>query len=123
MWPIASQLGTHFGWGFRGYPPDKWRLWHKCRTCADSDASGAAGRCCLSPDGRLRFPYYLLNVQQRALKGLYVEFMTENGLRYGPPGDEERLRWELGLLSNEALRRVGAFYRGTKGGKDHDERG
>lgn len=64
---------------------------------------------------RTSFPYYLLNIQQRAMRGLYVQFLAENGVQYGPPGDKERLCWELNLLSNDALRKIGEFYRKKEG--------
>ncbi len=64
---------------------------------------------------RMSFPYYLLNVQQRAMHGLYVQFLAEKGVQYGPPGDIERLCWELNMLSNDALRKVGEFYKHKEG--------
>lgn len=68
-----------------------------------------------SKSERLSFPYYLLNVQQRAMHGLYVQFLAEKGVQYGPPGDIERLCWELNMLSNDALCKVGEFYKHKEG--------
>ena len=64
---------------------------------------------------RMSFPYYMLNVQQRAMHGLYVQFLAEKGVQYGPPGDIERLCWELNMMSNDALRKVGEFYKHKEG--------
>lgn len=70
-----------------------------------------------SPDWKLRHGYYLLNIsaEQRALNGMYVAMKAAAAIHpQDPPGDMDRLRWELGLLTDEALAEMAKYYHETR---------
>lgn len=71
-----------------------------------------------SLDAKLRYPYYLLNIDQRALHGMYIAMKAAAAIRAtDPPGDLDRLAWELGLLSDEALAEIERYYPDVTGDK------
>lgn len=56
-------------------------------------------------------PWYMVNIGHPAVMPLYEAWLRgrrgqEPALAYGPPGDAARLEFELGLLSEETLRRL-----------------
>lgn len=70
-----------------------------------------------SSDWKLRHGYYLMNIsaEQRALNGMYIAMKAAAAIHpQDPPGDMDRLRWELGLLTDEALAEMARYYPETK---------
>ena len=70
-----------------------------------------------SPDWKLRHGYYLLNISagQRALNGMYIAMKAAAAIHpQDPPGDMDRMRWELGLLTDEALAEMARYYPETR---------
>ena len=58
-----------------------------------------------SLDWRLGHTYYILNISQRAVYGMYCQMKAAKAMHPADaPGDMDRLRWELGLLSDEMAR-------------------
>lgn len=81
----------------------------------DASRAELAGK---SLDAKLRYPYYLLNIDQRALHGMYISMKAAAAIRgTDPPGDLDRLAWELGLLSDEALAEIERYYPDVTGDK------
>lgn len=73
-----------------------------------------------SVDYRLRHSCYLMNISadQRALNGMYVAMKAAAAMHPSdPPGDMDRLRWELSLMTDEALTEMAGYYLETKEGK------
>ena len=72
-----------------------------------------------STDYRLRHSCYLLNISasQRALNGMYVAMKAAAAIHPAdPPGDLDRLRWELGLMTDDALAEMARYYPEMKEG-------
>ena len=70
-----------------------------------------------SNDYRLRHGYYLLNISadQRALNGMYMAMKAAAAIHPAdPPGDMDRLRWELGLMTDKTLAEMARYYPETK---------
>lgn len=64
-----------------------------------------------SLDYKLSHTYYILNIQHHAIYGMYSNMKAKKAMHpQDPPGDAERLRWELGLLTNAALMEIGKYY-------------
>lgn len=81
----------------------------------DASRAELAGK---SLDAKLRYPYYLLNVDQRALHGMYIAMKSAAAIRaIDPPGDLDRLAWELGLLSDDTLAEIERYYPDVTGDK------
>ena len=81
----------------------------------DANRAELAGK---SLDAKLRYPYYLLNIDQRALHGMYIAMKAAAAIRAtDPPGDLDRLAWELGLLSDDALAEIERYYPDVTGDK------
>lgn len=58
---------------------------------------------------RRKAPYYILNLTHPALKELYEKYKAARGIpRHFPPGDIERTRFELSLLSAQTLEAIRA---------------
>lgn len=51
-------------------------------------------------------PCYMLNIRQPTIGELYRQWGVERRAITYPPGDLERLEWELGLFNQEALDRL-----------------
>lgn len=63
-------------------------------------------------------PWYFLNINHPVIKQLYMQYLKHslNGTRLtSPPGDLDRVRFELSLLHPAVLRRLAERYR--KAGK------
>lgn len=68
-----------------------------------------------SLDWRLGHTYYILNISQRAVYGMYCQMKAAKAMHPADaPGDMDRLRWELGLLSDDALREMARYYPETR---------
>lgn len=58
---------------------------------------------------RRKTPYYIINLTHPALKELYEKYKAARGIPHQfPPGDIERTRFELSLLSDETIAAIRA---------------
>ena len=72
-----------------------------------------------SNDYQLRHSCYLLNISasQKALNGMYVAMKAAAAIHPAdPPGDMDRLRWELSLMTDSALAQMARYYPAAKEG-------
>ena len=68
-----------------------------------------------SLDCKLSHTYYILNIQHHAIYGMYNSMKAKKAMHPADaPGDMDRLRWELGLLSDDALREMARYYPETR---------
>lgn len=67
-------------------------------------------------------PYYMLNIRQPGIGELYRQWGVERRAINYPPGDLERLEWELGLFNQEALDRLQRHFEAVDEAVDEMER-